>query len=63
LAFGGKHAGLAYLLLNDDSDALTAEYVVVSISIAVVLITAASTLSNALNAVASRIRAALNSQA
>jgi Flp pilus assembly pilin Flp len=60
---GESMLGLAHLLLNDDSDALTAEYVVVSISIAVVLITAASTLSNALNAVASRIRAALNSQA
>ena len=60
---GESMLGLAYLLLNDDSDALTAEYVVVSISIAVVLIAAVSTLSNAINAVASRIRAALNSQA
>ena len=60
---GESMLGLAHLLLNDDSDALTAEYVVVSISIAVVLITAASTLSNAINAVASRIRAALNSEA
>ena len=55
--------GLAHLLLNDDSDALAAEYVVILISIAVVLITAVSTLSNAINAVASRISAALNSEA
>ena len=55
--------GLAHLLLNDDSDALTAEYVVLLIAIAVVLITAVSTFSNAINAVASSISAALNSEA
>ena len=55
--------GLAHLLLNDDSDALATEYVVILISIAVVLITAVRTLSNAINAVASRINAALNSEA
>lgn len=55
-------SGFAHLLLNDESDALAAQYVALFMYIVVVLIMAVRTLSNAINAVASSISAALNSE-